>query len=227
MRLELYFASAAIIGIMLFRVHSYFNEKYSGTRYYETKLVILQEEIDRHDLEKAIAEKEKFDYQQSLAMQVPDLIKKNPYMGRNIASVVSDHQETLKFDTTAEQLTAAKEAFNNGQFKVVVEKLEPIYKKQPEHPLAPEATFLLMEAQHFLGKREEANIIIENMLRLYPESFLTGYALLRLAEYFLQEGDEDRAKYLYEFVREKFSYDPQIVKIASESLQRLRDDTSY
>ncbi len=221
MKLELYFVAAGIIGLMLFRVHSHFNEKYSGEHFFQQKISVLQESLDRAELENTLAQKQQFDYQQSIAMQMPDAIKKNPYTARNIASVISKEEGGFTFDTTNEKLDAAKKYFSEGKFELVVDGLESIYQKKADHPLAPEATFLLMEAKHYLGKREEVSHIIQNMLQLYPESYLTGYALLRLCEYFLQEGDEDKAKYLYRFIAEKFNYDPQIVLSATEGLKRV------
>ncbi|MCB0348021.1 MAG: hypothetical protein KDD37_04260 [Bdellovibrionales bacterium] len=223
MKLELYFVAAGIIGVMLFRVHSHFNGTYSGKQFYQEKVSKLQEDLDRSELEVALMEKRQFDYQQSIAMQLPSMLKKDPYNARNIASVISDKKGAIEFDNKFEKLEAAKKYFNEGHFEEVVDELEPIYKDSPEHPLAPEVSFLLMEANHFLGKREEAAVIIRSMLQLYPESYLTGYALLRLAEYFVQEGDERKAKYLYQFISEKFNYDPQIVKSATEGLRRVRD----
>jgi TolA-binding protein len=225
MRLELYLVAAGIIGIMLFRVHSHFNERYSGQHFYEKKMAMMQNKIDQAGLEKALVEKQQFDYQQSLAMQLPELIKKDSYNARNIASVINTEPGKLSFDKVPESLATAKNFFNLGKFEDVEDVLQDIYKNKPEHPLAPEAVFLLMEAKHFLGKREEASDIIQNMVRLYPESYLTGYALLRLAEYFVQEGDEDRARYLYRFIGEKFNYDEQLVKSAAINVKRLDDDT--
>jgi TolA-binding protein len=225
MRLELYLVAAGIIGITLFRVHSHFNERYNGQHFYEQKVALMQNKIDQADLEKALVEKQQFDYQQSVAMQLPDLIKKDSYNARNIASVINAEPGKLAFDQVPEKLSQAKNFFNIGKFDEVETLLEEIYKNKPEHPLAPESVFLLMEAKHFLGKREEAADIIQNMVRLYPESYLTGYALLRLAEYFVQEGDEDRAKYLYKFIGEKFSYDEQLVKSSVINVKRLDDDT--
>lgn len=226
MKLELYFVAAGIIGLMLFRVHSHFNEKYNGNHFFQQQVSMLQEELDRAALENTLADKRQFDYQQSIAMQLPSAIKKNPYAARNIASVISNEKGKFALDTTGERLDAAKKYFAEGKFEAVVNELEPIYQKKADHPLAPEATFLLMEALHYIGKREDVSHIIQNMLQLYPESYLTGYALLRLSEYFLQEGDEDKAKYLYQFIAEKFNYDPQLVLSATEGLKRIRNGSN-
>ena len=69
-----------------------------------------------------------------------------------------------------------------------------------------EAHFLLAEGQYQLGQLDAASATIDRMVELFPESEVTGFALVRLGQIFEQRDRYDEAVQLYRTVLKSFPY---------------------
>jgi len=210
-----------MIALMLMRVHSHVNEKYSGVDYYQKKAVVAEYKAKQADIHLALVEHENLVFQQQVAKHMPSLMQQDSYAARNIASVISDNNLNMEKDDNDEKMEGAKEFFTQVNFQSAVEILKSLDTQKEAFLYGPEVTYLLMESYHQLEKHKEATDKIQDMLELYPESHLAGYALIRLGDYYAIENRKSDAKYCYEYAVENFSFDEQVVLDAKMRLGAL------
>ena len=146
-----------------------------------------------------------------IAQTLPGALKNRPkdsttYEIRNIASVLNSTNSSLKIERASSLLEKAKEDFRAKNFEESNLRLSKLLKLYPDSLHGPEARFLLVEG-YFQAHDYEACIeVVEEMIRLYPESELTGFALLRLGR--IYEG-RDRIEDAAEIYRSVVSHFPQ------------------
>lgn len=220
MKVELYAIACALVAICLFKVESYFNERYSGVHYYEEKAKEISYQLEQDKISLAKLEQKQLMYQQNLAGYLPELQKENSYVARNIASTISKDSLELKKDFT-QDFEKAKKYFVEGNFQSAVDILKIIEPEVNGLVIAPEVDYLLMESYHQLKNKKKVFEYIENMLHLYPEAHLSGYALIRLGDYYIDEGENRKAADCFQLAVENFSFDEQIVLTARAKLGNL------
>tara|TARA_B100001248_G_C27395102_1_gene465024 strand:- start:3617 stop:4282 length:666 start_codon:yes stop_codon:yes gene_type:complete len=221
MKLEFYILACSIIALALMRVHSFVNERYSGVDYYKT--LAQQEEYRRKqaDVHLAKIENQHLRFQQEVVAAMPELMQQDSYSARNIASVISDQSVDLKIDSTKKQVEQAKEYFMAGNYLSAMEILKPLEVSAAGSTYGPEIHFLLMESYHKSGDYKKASEYIERMLQFYPESDLSGYAILRLGDYFKLENDKEMAEYCYHYALENFYFNQEVAQEAERRLGAL------
>jgi TolA-binding protein len=80
-----------------------------------------------------------------------------------------------------------------------------LLKSFPDSIHGPEARFLLVEG-YFQSNDYEACIeVVEQMIRLYPESELTGFSLLRLAKIYERRDRIEDAAEIYRSISQNFT----------------------
>lgn len=145
-----------------------------------------------------------------IAQTLPSALKNRPkdsttYEIRTIASVLNSTDSSLQIERASSLLEKAKEEFRAKNFEKSNLRLSRLLKLYPDTLHGPEARFLLVEG-YFQSNDYEACIeVVEEMIRLYPESELTGFALLRLGRiYEVRDRIEDAAE-IYRSVVSHFS----------------------
>ncbi len=145
-----------------------------------------------------------------IAQNLPSLLKGLPensktYQMRTIASVVNSSSKTLKIERASSLLERAKEEFRAHNFRESNSRLESLLKSFPDSIHGPEARFLLVEG-YFQSNDYEACIeVVEQMIRLYPESELTGFSLLRLAKIYERRDRIEDAAEIYRSISQNFT----------------------
>jgi TolA-binding protein len=191
----------------------------------ESKIAKLEEELERQRLRSLADWTQMENFRQEVAAALPPALrhvteKMRDYPLRNLAAV------TMKADDQKLQALAAsslfetgKSLFRKGEYERANRLLEKLIDRYGYATQAIEAHFLLAEGQFQLGHLEEASRTIDKMMELFPESELTGFALLRLGSIFETRDRYDEAVQIYRTVLRSFPYRG----VASQAERSLRD----
>lgn len=200
--------------------------QFSGVDEMQLRVVYLQKKIEKEELKSQLVASQLKEYQQQIAVLIPDAQKnqkdeKSAYQLRVLASVVSTPDgDRLKIERASGVFERAKQAFRDGHYEKAEAEFKEIIQKYPESVHVPEAHFLLVESQYQLKEYEVCIDTVESMVTLFPESELTGFALLRLAKiYEVQDRLEDAVE-LYRTVVSSYQ-DQQLVLQANSSLKAV------
>jgi TolA-binding protein len=204
-------------------------QSYSKARHYfsgidqtRADLVRLGEEIHRQKLIAAAALYERDLIQQEAAV----VVRKNPtsaddYPARRLASVLTAGAiDPILVDTAASLFKEGKASFVKGEYSTSARRLESLIKAYPLSPYSLESYFLVAES-HFQAKDYEKCVIyVEDMVRLFPESELTGYSMLRAASIYRERERLDDAAEIYRTVIGGFTQ-PELRKQAATLLKEI------
>lgn len=172
--------------------------------------------VDRHQME---------NFRQEVAAALPPALKHvaeaaKDYPLRNLASVTMKGQSGKLDDLVATSLfETGKGLFRKGDFERSNRMMQKLIDQYSYSTQVVEAHFLLAEGQYKLGNIEAASATIDKMVELFPDSELTGFALLRLGQIFEQRDRYDEAVQLYRTVLRTFPYR----SVATQAERSLRD----
>ena len=163
------------------------------------------------------------DYQQQVATLMPEALKgkgiEEGYPLRQLASVVSQ-SDSIQIERASSLFEKAKAAFRAKEFEESNGMLRELISKYPDSAHVVEANFLLAEGQYQLGDFDASVETIEKMIALFPESELTGFALLRLGRIFEKQDRLEDAADIYRAVSANFKQ-PEILRQAQTSLKAV------
>jgi TolA-binding protein len=200
--------------------------KFSGVDEMQLRVAYLQKKVEKEELKSQLAENQLQEYQQQVAVLIPDAQKKahdekSAYQLRVLASVVATPDgDRLQIERASGIFEHAKQAFRDGKYEKAEAAFKEIIQKYPESVHIPEAHFLLVESQYQLKEFEVCIDTVEAMVTLFPESELTGFALLRLAKIYEQQDRLEDAVELYRTVASSYQ-DQQLVMQATSSLKAV------
>lgn len=172
----------------------------------------LSDELKRAEM-RELVQLERFQaYQQEVAALLPESLlrpsqSEGEYPLRKLASVMvkasPEKVETLAANSLFE---TGRSYFKKGEY----EKANRLFKKLIQNygysPNAIEAHFLLSEGLYQLGQLDESTDSINQMVELFPESELTGFALIRLGNILESHDRTDEAVKVYRTVLRTFPY---------------------
>jgi TolA-binding protein len=207
-------------------LHGMWRSQFTPVPRLEAEIRRIDHEKEQAELRAQLVASELADFQQQVATLIPGAMKGNPvdpvnYPLRRLASVVgSGRNEKLEIERASGLMERAKTSFREKLFDESNSLLTEIIEKYPESVHIPEAHFLLAEGQ-FQMKEYEASIeTVEKMIQLFPESELTGFALLRLGRiYEIQDRLED-ASDVYRSVINNF-HEAKLVDQAKTQLKAV------
>lgn len=204
-------------------------QSYSKARHYfsgidqtRAEVARLSDEIHRQKLVAAAALYERDLIQQEAAVAV----RKNPlstddYPTRRLASVLTAGAiDPLLVDTAAGLFKEGKSSFIDGDYKSSAKRLESLIKTYPLSPYTLESYFLVAESYFQAKDHEKCVAYVEDMVRLFPESELTGYSMLRAASIYRDRERLDDAAELYRTVLGGFTQ-PELRKQAGTLLKEI------
>lgn len=168
----------------------------------------LEWQLKNQELKTMLANYELEDYRQYLAIVLPNEIKNNlsaNYQLRNIASVVKEPlADNLAIERASSLLAKAKKSFGSKDYLESNKLLHNLIEDYPDSVHSVEAYFLLIEGQYQSQDFENCIASIDEMLTLYPENDLTGYAMLRLAKIFESQDRVEDAVEVYKALMKDF-----------------------
>ncbi len=179
-------------------------------KYLTQKLAMAERQVAESDFRERLALDSSRETREIIAQNLPTALKDRPkdsttYEIRSIASVLNSTNSSLQIERASSLLEKAKEDFRSKNFEESNLRLSRLLKLYPDTLHGPEARFLLVEG-YFQSRDFEACIeVVEEMIRLYPESELTGFALLRLGRIYEGRDRIEDAAEIYRSVVSHFS----------------------
>lgn len=183
---------------------------HTETEVLRERLALAEKRLAESHFRERLALEDNQETREVIAQNLPSLLKGLPensktYQMRTIASVVNSSSKTLKIERASSLLERAKEEFRAHNFRESNSRLESLLKSFPDSIHGPEARFLLVEG-YFQSNDYEACIeVVEQMIRLYPESELTGFSLLRLAKIYERRDRIEDAAGIYRSISQNFT----------------------
>lgn len=104
------------------------------------------------------------------------------YQLRSLASVITSSGREIRIERASSLLKRAKAAFHSGRLEEASKLLSQILQQYPSSVHSLEAHYLLSESMFRLGQTEAALAVSESMIRFFPTSELTGFALLQVGQ---------------------------------------------
>lgn len=206
----LFSSTVLIICLVILGLRESVLKDHTETEILRERLQLAEKRLAESQFRERLALEENQETREVIAQNLPTLLKGMPetsrtYQMRTIASVVNSSPKALKIERASSLLERAKEEFRQRNYSESNSRLETLLKSYPDSIHGPEARFLLVEG-YFQVKDFEACIeVVEQMIRLYPESELTGFSLLRLAKiYEVRDRIEDAAE-IYRSIGQNFS----------------------
>ena len=166
-------------------------------------------------LEKDVA-KEKFrnvllghqikDMQQSVAELLPEArqIVDSPDL-KNLSDALRAPASESSLDLSGVLFERAKGAFADKRFDEGIRTFRELLDKYPLSRHVVEARFFIVESYFLKRDYKSALVVIEEMMTLYPENDLTGYAMLRMGQISEFNNQLDEAREIYATVQRSFS----------------------
>lgn len=201
--------------------------EFNGVDELVAKVEHLEDEVDHERLKARLVAHQLAEYQQQVATLIPGAESsssgdaKKSYQLRVLASVVTQPDtDKLGLERAASAFERAKREFRAENFEKAKAQFKTLIETYPDSVYIPEAHFLLAESQYQAGDYENCIDTVESMVSLFPESDLTGFALLRLGKiYEVQDRIEDAAE-IYKTVKNSYQ-DSQLKGQANVSLKAV------
>lgn len=206
--------------------YSKVREFYNPLDEYKMKVTQLEERVKTERFKHLITAYEFQDFRSYVGTLLPQAIKEKgegekSYPLRTLASVVQKSvNENLAQARAKGVMDEGKKLFREQKYAKAVDQFEVLLKKHPYSPFIPEALLLLVESHFVLGNYDQVTFYANKMLDVYPESELTGYALIRLGKvYELQDRHSDAID-IYKTVLLSFP-DRGLASVAQSSLRSV------
>jgi TolA-binding protein len=173
----------------------------SDDRVWTLRVAKLERDVGQFRLAAELARYELMDWRQHVATLIPSALEGARDDGtafplRTMASIAAgDVESRLEIEPATSQFERAKSAFRENRFEVASEGFKALLETFPSTRYGVEARFLLSEAQFQKKDYDGAVDTIEGLVAHFPESEMTGFALLRLGQIFeIQDRREDAAE---------------------------------
>lgn len=183
---------------------------HTETEVLRERLALAEKRLAEANFRERLALEDNQETREVIAQNLPSLLKGLPensktYQMRTIASVVNSSSKALKIERASSLLERAKEEFRAQNFRDSNARLESLLKSFPDSIHGPEARFLLVEGYYQSNDYEACIEVVEQMIRLYPESELTGFSLLRLAKIYERRDRIEDAAEIYRSISQNFT----------------------
>jgi TolA-binding protein len=204
-------------------LNGFLREKMSPATRLEKQLALVERERKIAEFRQQLAAHQLADYQQQVATLMPDALQgkglEEGYPLRQLASVITQ-SDSIQIERASSLFEKAKKSFREKLFEDSNVMLVELINKYPDSVHVVEAHFLLAEGRYQLGELESSVETIEKMIALFPESELTGFALLRLGRVFEKQDRLEDAADIYRAVLSNFKQD-EIARQAKVSLKQV------
>jgi len=163
-------------------------------------------EIERQRLRASMAQYEQERFQQYVATLMSNKLKSKDYVERRVASVVTKEiDSSLKLVSGESLISKAKRDYQNQKWESAKYFLVQFCREFPLSELIPEAKFLLVETNYKLRDYFDAIQVAQELVQLFPDSEMTGYAMLRVGQIFIELEKFDDAEQVFQTVEASFN----------------------
>lgn len=225
-----------LLAIWIF-VFSTFQNHFNGGKEFELEIQRLRAELDQQKLNYALLEYKfnelnlQSDSEHSTRMVASDAGlasgKNHSALPRKMASIATPLQlppkanlKEVKLQIEKSDFENCKTAFLNGKYQEAIKKLKNYIEEFPLSSSREEALFLLSDSYFYEKDYSNSIYYIDQLLNQFPESDLSGYALLRMGQISELNNQNDEALEFYHLVQSKFSSE-KLVSKAKQMAQSL------
>ena len=198
---------------------------------YEIKqqIVNLEKKIERTEFENRVAQNQILDLQQTMAETLPPEKKmiaeqriNSQWKGRafSLSQQLREPASIKKIDLSGVYFEKGKKLFTQKKYHMAFKEFEALKEKFPLSDRAVESTFLMLESSYLQKDYKKTVDIADYMVTQYPESLLTGYAILRLGLVSEKNSQFEEASALYKIVAEHFR-DERLKNQALDYIKRI------
>jgi len=208
--------------------YSRLRQHFSPVHVLNSRIVMLQHRVREERFERLLLSYQFADFRNEVATVLPEAIKKKGpgekgYPLRTLASVTQDQQnDNIGFETADAVFQDGVQAYNSGKFEHAIDIFQSIISNHCYSDDVPKAMFLIVNASFNLGEDDQAIDYANQMLNLYPDSELTGYALIRVAKIYDDKGRHEDAANIYKTVMKSFP-DRGLASLAETKFREEQD----
>jgi TolA-binding protein len=170
----------------------------------------LQGEIQRIEKEKSRIVYQFEDFRQNAALHWPEA-RKNSYR----------FPASESFDLSSTQYERGRVLFKKGSLVEALQQFELLVEEYPYSKWINESFYYRCEILFQMRDFKKFTTCATQMTELFPESALTGFQLLRLAQIHEIHGQEEEASEIYRIVANQFGRDKTLASQAQDSLERI------
>jgi TolA-binding protein len=200
----------------------FFQNHFSGADILEKRVLALTNKLEEEKIRSYTSLYEANRIRQEVATLLPNRINdKSSYEVRKLASALQE-QEVPQFKKPEDILNKGKELFNQSKYNAAIATFRMLIDRFSESPDAIEAYFLLSESYFQIQSSEDCIDTVEQMVTLFPESELTGFAMLRLALIFQQRQLDEDALQVVQTVKNHFAYHQELREQSEKLLRDLK-----
>lgn len=218
MKKGVFLAYCLILAGLFTQAHLYSRYKFSGVEQLRVKVGYLERAVERERFRAELAAHELAEYRSAVATLIPGALNEatdqdSQYRLRNLASVVqAPDSDRLPLERASSQFEKGKARFREGSYEEAVVSFKDVIEKFPTSVHVAEAHFLLAEAQFQIKEYESCLATVESMITLFPESELTGFALLRLGKVYEYQDRLEDAIEVYKTVLKSYKDQPLLTQ---------------
>ena len=194
-------------------MHIHFREHFSTEELYRHRTFFLQGELDREGFRHK-ATQDRLRHLQQYIVRLVSMVSDCRGGGR----VDRDSLRTPASLDSHREFDLGVKAFGQGDYLSSIKKFESFLESRPYSPKAVEALFWLVESHFLVGHYEKCLKVIGQLVDLYPKNPLTGRALLRMADIYIEQGRPSEAVGIYKTLLRTFPYGD----LASQAREALR-----
>lgn len=205
--------------------YSRLRQHFSPVHALDARILALQYHVREERFKRLLLSYQFADFRNEVATLVPAAIKRagpgeESYPQRMLASVVQDQTNpNLGFQTADAVFDQASRQFDKKHYNKANEIFVSLIRNHPYSDDVPKAMFLLVEGSYRVGEYDQAIKYANQMLDLFPENELTGYAMVRLGQIYEIKNRHADAADLYRTVMKSFS-NPNLVQLAENHLRQ-------
>ncbi|MCB0391100.1 MAG: tetratricopeptide repeat protein [Bdellovibrionales bacterium] len=207
-------------------VFAKFHHHFNNPDIYQEQISYLKDEVAHKELKNELLKDQHIQFQMDVARVLPQALKQSPtgeksYPLRALASLVlaKDHKN-FKESSMKRDFQRAKKLFRDKQFGLAARAFVEFIDKNPFSMDINEAFFLLSESYFQMDDYERCLTTVEKMIELFPESELTGYAMIRMGKIYEYQERPEEAVDIYQTVLLTFP-ERGIASQARKSLQSV------
>lgn len=209
---------------LLLGAHVVFRDQLRTPNRFETYLNRLSEERKQAEFRSELAHAQLREFQEQVATIVPEALKDkamiNHFPLRELASAVVS-SEQLQVERASSLFERAKSEFREKNYETANNLFVELIENYPDSIHLVTAHFLLAEGKYQLKEFDATVNTIEKMIALFPESELTGFALLRLGHIYEKQERIEDASDIYRAIIVNFEQ-PELRRQAEVSLKGVR-----
>lgn len=183
--------------------HSKLKEHFSSSDHLEVRIERLNQSLEEERFKHLLTSYEFMDFRQHVATLLPQAIQEVPSQEQNyplrvLASVVQQPRQEGFLEMRAQnKFEEGRRLFRNDNFSAAARAFESLIREHSYSGHVPEAMFLLGESYFRMERYSEFLRVTGQMVSLYPDLELTGYALLRSGRVYELQTRYDEAINVY------------------------------